>query len=151
VASQQRREPGSVVVRPTSSGAWPIAQAAPGPHACARIAALSATSRSVAGPSGVRVARHAEPSREKRSVGSPGPRRWIASVRRRSTGAPDSIRRASGSIVAEPTPCARLYDGTDAAERIRAPRDADEARWVERQVEIDADIRAAYAARLELG
>jgi hypothetical protein len=43
------------------------------------------------------------------------------------------------------------YDGTDAAERIRALRDADEARWVERQVEIDADIRAAYAARLELG
>ena len=44
-----------------------------------------------------------------------------------------------------------LYDGTDAAERIRAMRDADEARWGERQVEIDADIRAAYAARLELG
>jgi hypothetical protein len=42
------------------------------------------------------------------------------------------------------------YDRTDAAERIRALGDADEARWVERQVEIDADIRAAYAARLEL-
>ena len=43
-----------------------------------------------------------------------------------------------------------LYDGTDAAERIRAMRDADEARWVERQVEIGADIRAANAARREL-
>jgi AbrB family looped-hinge helix DNA binding protein len=40
-----------------------------------------------------------------------------------------------------------LNDGTDAAKRIRAMRDADEARWVERQVEIDADIRAADAAR----
>ena len=42
---------------------------------------------------------------------------------------------------------AHLADGTDPAERIRAMRDADEARWVERHVEIDADIRAAYAAR----
>jgi AbrB family looped-hinge helix DNA binding protein len=40
-----------------------------------------------------------------------------------------------------------LYDGTDAAERIRAMRDADEARWIERQAEIDADIRAADAPR----
>ena len=44
-----------------------------------------------------------------------------------------------------------LNDGTDAAKRIRAMRDADEARWVERQAEIDADIRAEYAARQELG
>lgn len=46
---------------------------------------------------------------------------------------------------------AHLWDGTDPAERIRAMRDADEARWVERQVEIDADIRAAYRARDERG
>jgi len=30
-------------------------------------------------------------------------------------------------------------------------RDADEARWVERRVEIDAEIRAAYAASHERG
>jgi hypothetical protein len=30
-------------------------------------------------------------------------------------------------------------------------RDADQVRWVERQVEIDADIRAEYAARQEFG
>jgi len=41
---------------------------------------------------------------------------------------------------------AHLWDGTDPAERIRAMRDADEARWVERRVEVDAEIRAAYAA-----
>jgi AbrB family looped-hinge helix DNA binding protein len=46
---------------------------------------------------------------------------------------------------------AHLYDGTDPAERIRAMRDADQVRWVERQVEIDADIRAEYAARQEFG
>ena len=40
---------------------------------------------------------------------------------------------------------AHLWDGTDPAERIRAMRDADEARWVERRVEVDAEIRAAYA------
>ena len=40
-----------------------------------------------------------------------------------------------------------MYDGTDAAERIRAMRDADEARWIERQAAIDVDIRAAYAPR----
>ena len=40
---------------------------------------------------------------------------------------------------------ARLYDGTDAAERIRALRDEDEARWLERRAQIDADIRAAEA------
>jgi len=42
---------------------------------------------------------------------------------------------------------AHIWDGTDPAERIRAMRDADEARWVERRAQIDADIRAAYAAR----
>jgi AbrB family looped-hinge helix DNA binding protein len=42
---------------------------------------------------------------------------------------------------------AHLYDGTDAAERIRAMRDEDEARWLERRAQIDADIRAAHAAR----
>ena len=42
-----------------------------------------------------------------------------------------------------------LYDGTDPAEQIRAMRDADEARWVQRQAEIDADIRAANAADQE--
>ena len=46
---------------------------------------------------------------------------------------------------------AHLADGTDPAERIRAMRDADEARWVERRVEIDAEIRAAYAAGHERG
>jgi AbrB family looped-hinge helix DNA binding protein len=42
---------------------------------------------------------------------------------------------------------AHLRDGTDPAERIRAMRDADEARWLERRAEIDADIRAAHEAR----
>jgi AbrB family looped-hinge helix DNA binding protein len=42
---------------------------------------------------------------------------------------------------------AQYYDGTDAAERIRALRDEDEARWLERREEIDADIRAAEADR----
>jgi len=42
---------------------------------------------------------------------------------------------------------AHLWDGTDPAERIRAMRDEDEARWLERRAEIDADIRAAHAAR----
>jgi len=41
---------------------------------------------------------------------------------------------------------AHLYDGTDAAERIRALRDEWEARDLERRAEIDADIRAAHAA-----
>jgi AbrB family looped-hinge helix DNA binding protein len=41
---------------------------------------------------------------------------------------------------------AHLYDGTDAAERIRALRDEDEARWLERRAQIDADILAAHAA-----
>jgi AbrB family looped-hinge helix DNA binding protein len=44
---------------------------------------------------------------------------------------------------------AHLADGTDPAERIRAMRDADEARWVEHRAEIDADVRAASAARDE--
>ena len=44
---------------------------------------------------------------------------------------------------------AHFADGTDPAERIRAMRDADEARWVEHRAEIDADIRAASAARDE--
>jgi AbrB family looped-hinge helix DNA binding protein len=45
---------------------------------------------------------------------------------------------------------AHLADGTDPAERIRAMRDEDEARWLERRAEIDAEIRAArldHAAR----
>jgi len=45
---------------------------------------------------------------------------------------------------------AHLADGTDPAERIRALRDDDEARWLERRAEIDAEIRAArrqHAAR----
>jgi hypothetical protein len=46
---------------------------------------------------------------------------------------------------------AQVADGTDPAERIRAMRDADEARWVERQIEIDAELRAAYAADQERG
>ena len=41
---------------------------------------------------------------------------------------------------------AHLYDGTDPAERIRAMRDEDEARWLKRRAQIDADIRAAHAA-----
>ena len=41
---------------------------------------------------------------------------------------------------------AHLYDGTDAAERIRALRDEWEARDLERRAEIDADIRAAHVA-----
>jgi AbrB family looped-hinge helix DNA binding protein len=44
-----------------------------------------------------------------------------------------------------------LADGTDPAERIRAMRDADEARWVERQIEINVELRAAYAADQERG
>jgi AbrB family looped-hinge helix DNA binding protein len=40
---------------------------------------------------------------------------------------------------------AHLYDGTDAAERIRALRDEWEARDIERRAQIDADIRAAEA------
>ena len=46
---------------------------------------------------------------------------------------------------------ADLADGTDPAERIRAMRDADEARWVERQIEMDGELRAAYAADQERG
>jgi AbrB family looped-hinge helix DNA binding protein len=42
---------------------------------------------------------------------------------------------------------AHLADGTDPAERIRAMRDEDEARWLERRAEIDTDIRAAEADR----
>ena len=42
---------------------------------------------------------------------------------------------------------AHLYDGTDAAERIRALRDDWEARDMERRAEIDADIRAVHAAQ----
>lgn len=41
---------------------------------------------------------------------------------------------------------AHLSDGTDPAERIRALRDQDEARWLERRAQIDADIKAAHAA-----
>jgi len=41
---------------------------------------------------------------------------------------------------------AHLYDGTDPAERIRALRDEDEARWLERRTRIDAEIRATHAA-----
>jgi len=44
---------------------------------------------------------------------------------------------------------AHIWDGTDPAERIRAMRDQDEARWLERRALIDADIRAANAAREE--
>ena len=43
---------------------------------------------------------------------------------------------------------AHLNDGTDPAERIRALRDEDEARWWERRAEIDAEIRAAEEARV---
>jgi AbrB family looped-hinge helix DNA binding protein len=46
---------------------------------------------------------------------------------------------------------AHLADGTDPAERIRAMRDADEARWVERQIEMDGELRAASAADQERG
>ncbi len=45
---------------------------------------------------------------------------------------------------------AHLFDGTDAAERIRAMRDEDEARWLERRAQVDADLlaaREAYATR----
>ena len=38
---------------------------------------------------------------------------------------------------------AHIADGTDPAERIRAMRDEDEARWLERRAEIEAEIRAA--------
>jgi AbrB family looped-hinge helix DNA binding protein len=46
---------------------------------------------------------------------------------------------------------AHLADGTDPAERIRAMRDADEARWVERQIEMDGELRAASVADQERG
>jgi AbrB family looped-hinge helix DNA binding protein len=46
---------------------------------------------------------------------------------------------------------AHLADGSDPAERIRAMRDADETRWVERQIEIDAELRAAFAAERDRG
>jgi AbrB family looped-hinge helix DNA binding protein len=45
---------------------------------------------------------------------------------------------------------AHLADGSDAAERIRAMRDVDEARWVARQIEIDAELRAADDRRRAL-
>jgi hypothetical protein len=77
---------------------------APGPHTGALIAAPSGTSLSVAGPSGVRVARHADPSAEKRSVGSRDPVRWTASVSRRSSAPIGVKRRTSGSMAAEPAP-----------------------------------------------
>jgi hypothetical protein len=38
---------------------------------------------------------------------------------------------------------AHLYDGTDAAERIRAVRDEDEVRQLEREAHIARDIAAA--------
>jgi AbrB family looped-hinge helix DNA binding protein len=41
---------------------------------------------------------------------------------------------------------AHLYDGTDAAERIRALRDAWEARQLEREAQVARDIAAAWAA-----
>jgi AbrB family looped-hinge helix DNA binding protein len=41
---------------------------------------------------------------------------------------------------------AHLYDGTDAAERIRAMRDEDEVRQLEREAQIARDIAAAWAA-----
>ena len=53
------------------------ARSAPSPHACTRIRPASAVTRSVAGPSGVRVARQTSP-RAIRIVGSPEPRRWGA-------------------------------------------------------------------------
>jgi AbrB family looped-hinge helix DNA binding protein len=42
---------------------------------------------------------------------------------------------------------AHLYDGTDAAERIRAIRDEDEARWLERRAQVDTDISSAHDAQ----
>jgi AbrB family looped-hinge helix DNA binding protein len=42
---------------------------------------------------------------------------------------------------------AHIWDGTDPAERIRKMRDEDEARWLERRAEIDAEIQAERAAR----
>jgi AbrB family looped-hinge helix DNA binding protein len=42
---------------------------------------------------------------------------------------------------------AHIWDGTDPAERIRKMRDEDEARWLERRAEMDAEIRAERAAR----
>jgi len=41
---------------------------------------------------------------------------------------------------------AHLYDGTDAAERIRAMRDEDEVRQLEREAQVAHDIAAAWAA-----
>jgi len=41
---------------------------------------------------------------------------------------------------------AHLYDGTDAAERIRALRDEWEARQLEREAQVARDIAAAWAA-----
>jgi AbrB family looped-hinge helix DNA binding protein len=41
---------------------------------------------------------------------------------------------------------AHLYDGTDAAERIRALRDEWEARQLEREAQVARDIAASWAA-----
>ena len=41
---------------------------------------------------------------------------------------------------------AHLYDGTDAAERIRVLRDEWEARQLEREAQVAGDIAAAWAA-----
>ena len=41
---------------------------------------------------------------------------------------------------------AHLADGTDPAERIRAMRDEDETRWLERRAQVDADLLAAREA-----
>ncbi len=52
------------------------------------------------------------------------------------------VAAGPGSAASAPT----SYDGSDAAERIRALRDEWEARDCERRAQIDADIRAASCA-----
>ena len=74
---------------PEARGGW---ERSPDP-AIAYLGRLAST----AGPSGVRIARHTEPSDEKRSVGSRGPRRCTASVSRRSSGPAGAKSRTSGS------------------------------------------------------
>ncbi len=83
------------VVAPRRGGPAPVsrAHAAPGPQARSRTStAGDSVTSSVAGPSGVRVARQAR-RRSRRIAGSPRPRRSGPSVRRRSSGRAGRKRR----------------------------------------------------------
>ena len=82
---------------PSRAGSDSINQAAPGPQAAAVTAASARlmASRTVPGPSGVRLARQIAPCRSARYAGSPLPWRNDPSVARRSTGRPGRQARVS--------------------------------------------------------